>query len=322
MKRIIRLAAAALLLAFAAGSSLAQTYPAKPVRIIVPFPPGGGVDVVARTFSQKFSEFWGQQAVVENRPGAGGNIAADLVAKAPPDGYTLLITTTGHAVAPSLFRKLPFDPFKDFAAVSQITSTYLVLVANPAMPATLKELIALAKAQPGKLNYAHTGLGVAPHIVGEMLKAAAGINIVMVTYKGDAQTIPAMLANEAQMGFSSPTTVVGHAKAGRLRALAVSGAARGAAFPDVPTVTEAGYRDATYNGWVGFFAPAGTPRDILNKVSADTARALRMPDVAARLPGWGAEAAGTTPDAFAATYRADVARYAKVIKAAKVPLVD
>jgi len=171
MKRIIRLAAAALLLAFAAGSSLAQTYPAKPVRIIVPFPPGGGVDVVARTFSQKFSEFWGQQAVVENRPGAGGNIAADLVAKAPPDGYTLLITTTGHAVAPSLFRKLPFDPFKDFAAVSQITSTYLVLVANPAMPATLKELIALAKAQPGKLNYAHTGLGVAPHIVGEMLKA-------------------------------------------------------------------------------------------------------------------------------------------------------
>ncbi|OGA31071.1 MAG: hypothetical protein A3G80_08375 [Betaproteobacteria bacterium RIFCSPLOWO2_12_FULL_62_13b] len=289
MKRIIRLAAAALLLAFAAGSSLAQTYPAKPVRIIVPFPPGGG---------------------------------ADLVAKAPPDGYTLLITTTGHAVAPSLFRKLPLDPFKDFAAVSQITSTYLVLVANPAMPATLKELIALAKAQPGKLNYAHTGLGVAPHIVGEMLKAAAGINIVMVTYKGDAQTIPAMLANEAQMGFSPPTTVVGHVKAGRLRALAVSGAARGAAFPDVPTVTEVGYRDATYNGWVGFFAPAGTPRNILMKVSADTARALKMPDVAARLPGRGAEAAGTTPDEFAARYRADVARYAKIIKAAKVPLVD
>jgi tripartite-type tricarboxylate transporter receptor subunit TctC len=280
------------------------------------------VDVVARTFSQKFSEAWGQQVVVENRPGAGGNIAADLVAKAPPDGYTLLITTTGHAVAPSLFRKLPFDPIKDFAATSQITSTYLVLVANPSMPATLKELVALAKSQPGKLNYGHTGLGVAPHLVGEMLKSAAGINIVMVTYKGDAQTIPAMLANEVQMGFSPPTTVVGHVKAGRLRALAVSGAARGAAFPDVPTVTEAGYADATYNGWVGFFSPAGTPRDILIRISTETARALRMPDVAARLPGWGAEAAGTSPDEFAKRYRADIARYAKVIKDANVPLVD
>jgi tripartite-type tricarboxylate transporter receptor subunit TctC len=321
MRRIVPLAATALLLAFAPGS-IAQPYPAKPVRIFVPFPPGGGVDVVARTMSQAFTDFWKQQVIVENRPGAGGNIAADLVAKAPPDGYTLLITTTGHAVAPSLYRKLPFDPFKDFAAVSQITSTYLVLVANPAMPASLKELIALAKAQPGKLNYGHTGLGVAPHLVGEMLKAAAGVNIVMVTYKGDAQTIPAMLSNEVQMGFSPPTTVVGHVKAGRLRALAVSGARRGAAFPDVPTVTEVGYADATYNGWVGFFAPAGTPRDMLNKVSADTARALRLPDVAARLPGWGAEAAGTTPEQFAATYRADVARYAKIIKAANVPLVD
>jgi tripartite-type tricarboxylate transporter receptor subunit TctC len=320
MKASIRFAA--LVLAFAAGSALGQAYPAKPVRMLVPFPPGGGVDVVARTFSQKFSEAWGQQVVVENRPGAGGNIAADLVAKAPPDGYTLLITTTGHAVAPSLFRKLPFDPIKDFAATSQITSTYLVLVANPSMPATLKELVALAKSQPGKLNYGHTGLGVAPHLVGEMLKSAAGINIVMVTYKGDAQTIPAMLANEVQMGFSPPTTVVGHVKAGRLRALAVSGAARGAAFPDVPTVTEAGYADATYNGWVGFFSPAGTPRDILIRISTETARALRMPDVAARLPGWGAEAAGTSPDEFAKRYRADIARYAKVIKDANVPLVD
>jgi tripartite-type tricarboxylate transporter receptor subunit TctC len=320
MKASIRFTA--LFLAFAAGSALGQAYPAKPVRMLVPFPPGGGVDVVARTFSQKLSEAWGQQVIVENRPGAGGNIAADLVAKAPPDGYTLLITTTGHAVAPSLFRKLPFDPIKDFAAASQITSTYLILVANPGMPATLKELVALAKSQPGKLNYGHTGLGVAPHLVGEMLKSAAGINIVMVTYKGDAQTIPAMLANEVQLGFSPPTSVVGHVKAGRLRALAVSGAARGSAFPDVPTVTEAGYPDATYNGWVGFFAPGGTPREILTRVSSETARALRMPDVAARLPSWGAEAAGTSPDEFAARYRADIVRYAKVIKEANVPLVD
>lgn len=322
MKVISQLVAPAILFFFAAAGAFAQAYPAKPVRIVVPFPPGGGVDVVARTFSQKFTEAWGQQVIVENRPGAGGNIAADAVAKSVPDGYTLLITTIGHAVAPSLYRKLPFDPIKDFAAASQITATYLVLVANPGMPGTLKELVALAKSQPGKLNYGHTGLGVAPHMVGEMLKAAAGIDIVMVTYKGDAQTVPAMLSNEVQMGFSPPTTVVQHVKAGRLRALAVSGAARGAAFPDVPTVTEAGYPDATYNGWVGFFAPGGTPHDILNKISSETARALRLPDVAERLPTWGAEPAGTTPDEFAARYRADIARYAKVIKDANIPRLD
>ena len=322
MKLVSQLVASTLLFALAAGSSFAQTYPAKPVRMIVPFPPGGGVDVVARTFSQKFTEAWGQQVIVENRPGAGGNIGADAVAKAAPDGYTLLITTTGHAVAPSLYRKLPFDSINDFSAASQITSTYLVLVANPGMPATLKDLVALAKSQPGKLNYGHTGLGVAPHMVGEMLKVAAGIDIVMVTYKGDAQTVPAMLSNEVQMGFSPPTTVVQHVKTGRLRALAVSGAARGAAFPDVPTVTEAGYPDATYNGWVGFFVPAGTPRDILNKISSETARALRLHDVAERLPGWGAEAAGTTPEEFAARYRADIARYARIIKDANIPRLD
>lgn len=322
MKPVSKLAASALWVAFAAGSALAQTYPAKPVRVLVPFPPGGGVDVVARTFTPRFSEAWGQPVIVENRPGAGGNIAADLVAKAPPDGYTILTTTTGHAVAPSLYRKLPFDPVKDFAPVTQITSTYLVLVANPGMPATLKELVALAKSQPGKINYGHTGLGVLPHIVGEMLATAAGIKIVMVAYKGDAQTVPAMLANEVQIGFSPPTTVVGHVKAGKLRAIVVSGASRGAVFPGIPTVGEAGYPDATYNGWVGFFAPAGTPREILSKISSETARALRIPDVAARLPGWGAEPAGTTPDEFAARYRADVARYAKIIKQANVPLVD
>jgi tripartite-type tricarboxylate transporter receptor subunit TctC len=305
-----------------AASALAQSYPSKPVRIIVPFLPGGGVDVVGRTFSQKFTEMWGQQVIVENRPGAGANIGADAVAKSAPDGYTILITTTGHAVAPSLFRKLPFDPIKDFAPASQITKTYLVLVANPSMPSTLKELVALAKSQPGKLNYAHTGLGVAPHMVGEMLRAAAGIDIVMVTYKGDAQTVPAMMSNEAQMGFSPPTTVVQLVKAGKLKALAVSGTARGSAFPDVPTVTEAGYPGASYEGWVGFFAPGGTPHDVLNKIAADTARALRMPDVAAKLPGWGAEPAGTTPAEFSARYRADIVRYAKIIKDAKVPLVD
>jgi tripartite-type tricarboxylate transporter receptor subunit TctC len=314
--------AASLLFVLGAGNAAAQAYPAKPVRMIVPFLPGGGVDVVARAFAQKFTEAWGHPILVDNRPGAGGNIGADAVAKAAPDGYTLLVTTTGHAVAPSLYRKLPFDPIKDFAPASQITSTYLVLVANPGMPGTLKDLVALAKAQPGKLNYGHTGLGVAPHLVGEMLKSAAGIDFVMVAYKGDAQTVPAMLSNEVQMGFSPPTTVVQLVRAGKLRALAVSGAQRGSAFPDVPTVTEQGYPGATYNGWVSFFAPGGTPRDVLARIASETARALKTPEIASQLPGWGAEAAGTTPDEFAAKYRADIALYAKVIKQANIPLVD
>jgi tripartite-type tricarboxylate transporter receptor subunit TctC len=320
MKRFTPLAALAL--ALSGTAALAQNYPTKPVRIIVPFPAGGAVDVMGRTFGQKFSETFGQQFIVDNRPGAGGNIGADAVAKAAPDGYTFLLTTTGHAVAPSLYRKLPFDPIKDFAAVSQATSTYLVLVANPSMPNTLKEIVELAKKQPGKLNYAHTGLGVAPHLVGEMLKHAAGVDIVMVSYKGDAQTVPAMLSNESQLGFSPPTTVVTHIKAGKLKAIAQSGTRRGSALPDVPTVTEAGFPGATYVGWVGFFAPGGTPREILNRVSSEVSRTLKMPDVADKVPSWGGEAAGTTPEEFAQKYRSDIALYAKVIKLANVPLVD
>jgi tripartite-type tricarboxylate transporter receptor subunit TctC len=309
-------------LAFASAGAIAQSYPVKPVRMVVPFPPGGGVDVVARGFSQKYSEGWGQPVVIDNRPGAGGNIGADAVAKSSPDGYNLLVTTTGHAVAPSLYRKLPFDPIKDFAPATQLTATYLLLVANPGMPGTLKEIVALAKQQPGKLNYGHTGLGVAPHLVGEMLKIAAGVDIVMVTYKGDAQTIPAMMSNEVQMGFTPPNSALQLVRAGKLRAIAVSGARRGAVLPDVPTVAEAGFPDVTYNGWVGVFAAGGTPRDVLNRISAETARALKTPEIISQLPNWGSDAAGTTPDEFAKRYQDDIAFYAKLIKQARVPLVD
>ena len=308
-------------LLLACSNAFAQAYPVKQVRMVVPFPPGGGVDVTARTFSQKYSEAWGQVVVVENRPGAGGNIAADLIAKSAPDGYNLLVTTTGHAVAASLYKKLPFDPIKDFAPASQLIATYLVLVANPGMPATLKELVALAKARPGKLNYGHTGLGVAPHLVGEMLKVTAGIEFLLVAYKGDAQTVPAMMSNEVQFGFSPPNSVVQHVKAGKLRAIVVSGAKRASILPDVPTIGEAGFPAATYNGWVGLFAAGGTPRDVLNRVAAETNRALKTPEVMAVLPNQG-EPGGGTPEEFAKRYRDDIAFYAKLIKQAKIPLVD
>ena len=308
-------------LLFACAQAFAQAYPVKPVRLIVPFPPGGGVDVTARTFAQKYNEGWGQAVVVDNRPGAGGNIGADAVAKSAPDGYNLLVTTTGHAVAASLYKKLPFDPIKDFAPASQLISTYLVLVANPGLPGNLKDIVALAKAQPGKLNYGHTGLGVAPHLVGEMLKGAAGIDIVMVTYKGDAQTVPAMMSNEVQMGFSPPNSVVQIIKSGKLRAIVVSGAQRSSVLPDVPTVAEAGFPGATYNGWVGIFAAGGTPRDVLNRVAAETNRALKTPEVMAVLPTQG-DPAGGTPEEFGKKYRDDIALYARIIKQANIPLVE
>jgi tripartite-type tricarboxylate transporter receptor subunit TctC len=306
----------------ACSLAAAQSYPVKPVRLIVPFPPGGGVDAVARTFGQKYQEGWGQTVVVENRAGAGGNIGADAVAKSAPDGYNLLVTTTGHAVAPSLYKKLPFDPIKDFAPASQQTSTYLIMVAHPSMPGTLKEIVAMAKAQPGKLNYAHTGLGVAPHIVGEMLRDEAGIDFLSVNYKGDAQTVPAMLSGEAHFGFSPPTTVVQLTRTGKLKAIVVSGARRGSAFPDTPTLTEAGYPGSTYNGWVGVFAAGGTPRDVLARVANETNAALKTAELTKALPLWGAEAAGGTPEDFNKRYRDDIARYAAIIKKANIPQVD
>lgn len=305
------------------GTVFSQSFPTKPIRMIVPFPPSGSTDVMARTFAQKLTDAWGQQVIVENRPGAGTIIGTDFVAKAPPDGHTILMTTTGHALLSSLYRKLPFDPVDNFAAVTQVTSTYLVLVTHPGLQAdSVKALVTLARAQPGKLNYGHQGVGVAPHLVGEMLRIAAGINVVAVPYKGGAPVALALLANEVQYAFLPATNVVEHVKAGRLRVLGVTGTARAAAFPDAPTMIEAGLPDVEYVGWVGFLAPAGTPRDVLGKASGEVAKILRMPDVVARLPGWGGEAAGTTPEQFAKKLKSDVTKYAKVIKEARIPTMD
>ena len=300
----------------------AQNYPTKPVRMIVPFPAGGAVDGTARSFGQRFAEVFGQQFIVDNRSGAGGNIGADLVAKAAPDGYTLLITTPGHAIAPSLYRNLPFDPIKDFVAVSQMTQTFLLLVANTALPVkSARELVALARSQPGKLNYGHTGIGVAPHLVGEMMRIAAGIDVVAVPYKGDAPLIPALIAGEVQYGFVPGAVSNEHVRARRLRALAVSGGARAATYPDTPTLLENGL-DVEYFGWVGMFATGGTPREIALRLSSEVASALNTPEIAARVRNAGYEPGGTTPDQFAAKMRADVAKYAKIIKDARVPLMD
>lgn len=321
MKKIRLLAASVLLLSLVTGAT-AQNYPTKPVRIVVPSVPGGGQDVVTRAMAQKFSEAWGHQVIADNRPGAGGNIGADAVARSAPDGYTILLTTAALAIAPSLYRKLSYDPVNGFIPVSQIMSTYLVLAVHPSLPGTVKDLVAYAKANPGKLNYYHFGIGSGLHLTGEMFRVAANIDFTNVIYKGDGDAVPALLRNEVQMSFLNPTAVVQLVKAGKLNALAVSGTARGSAFPDVPTMAELGYPDVNYVGYLGFFVPAGTPRDIVAKIANETIRTVRMPDINDKMPIWGGDGAGTTPEVFAAKFKEDVARYARVIKQANIPPAD
>ena len=312
-----------IVLGLTAGTALAQGYPTKPVRLVVPFPAGGAVDTVARTLGQKLGETWKQQVLVENRAGAGGNIGTDAVAKAPPDGYTILMTTHGHAISPNLYRKLPYDPVKDFTPVTQLTSSFLLLVANPSLPAaSLKELIALAKARPGSLNYGSTGLGAPPHLVTELVKIMAGIDMAHIPYKGDAPLFTALLGGEVQVAFVPPVTGLPHVKGGRLRALAVTSARRSPTLPDVPTVAEAGVPGFEYSGWLAILAPAGTPREIIGKLNGDIVKVVAVPEMRDRFLGWGYEPVAGAPEAFAGRLRADIARYARVIKEAKIPLVD
>ncbi len=302
--------------------AFAQSYPARPVRMVVPFAAGGAVDTVARALGQKLVEIWKQPMLVDNRPGAGGNIAADHVAKAPGDGYTLLITTHGFAISPGLYRKLPFDAARDFAPVTQLTSSFVVLVTNPQIPAaSLKELIALARSRPGAINYGSTGIGAPLHLLGELLKSMTGTDMLHVPYKGDAPLSQALLAGEVQLAFMPLAGVLSHIRSGRLHALGVSGTARSATLPEVPTLTEAGV-PFEFTGWLGVFAPAGSPRDIVIRIQRDIAQALLAQDMRERWSAWGYEPVGSTPEQFAEKYKLDLATYAKVIRDAKIPLQD
>jgi tripartite-type tricarboxylate transporter receptor subunit TctC len=323
--RYVGAAASVVFIAIAAlsGGVRAQSYPVKPVRIVVPLAAGGGVDSVARAFAQKYSEAWKQPVIVENRPGAGNIIGADNVAKSAPDGYSLLASSSSLASNAVLFRKLPFDPVKDFAPVTQFIATQLFLAMNPKVAANdVRELIALAKSQPGKLNYGSTGIGSGAHLISEMLKMETGIDVVHVPYKGDAPLMPALLGNEIQFGFLTASAVLPHAKAGRLKALAVTGRNRVTTASEYPTMIEAGVPNFEFESWIGLFAPAGTPREVLNAISAETTRALKQPDIIARLPAWGGDAVGSTPEAFAARYRGDIAKLGKVVTEAKIPLQE
>ncbi len=318
-----RSVAAAALFTLCSSGALAQSWPVKPVHLVVPQSPGGGVDTVARAFAQKFSDAWRQPVIVDNRPGAGGTIGADFVAKSSRDGYTLLLTTASQVISASQYRRLPFDPIADFAPVSQLMSTYLMLVCNPKVAAkSVKELVALAKGAPGKLNFGSTGSGGSPHMIGELFRLEAGIEVVHVPYKGDAPLTPALIAGEVQYAFLTPIAVLQHVKSGRLRGLAVTGSARVSIAPDVPTMAEAGLPGVEYVGWMAVFAPGGTPREVVARISEDAMRAVKMPDIQERFPAWGGEAAGTGPEEFGARYRADIAKYARITREAGVPTLN
>jgi len=309
------------LLAIAISAANAQPYPGKPIRIIVPFAAGGAVDALARIISARLQETLGQPVIVENRAGAGGMTGADLVAKAPPDGYTILQNTNGQAISPAIYRTLPFDTLRDFIPVTQLVATSTVLVANPKLPAkSVQELIALAKAQPGKLNYGMTGVGNSLHLTMEMFKRAAGIDIQAVPYRGDALLNPALIAGEIDVAIVPIGTIVPLIEGGQLRALAVNSAKRSAVLPDVPTVSEAAIPGFESAGGQGYFVPAGTPREIVARLQREAVAALAHPDTQARLKAMGNDPVASTPDEFDGKFRADVAKFQQVVREAGIPL--
>jgi tripartite-type tricarboxylate transporter receptor subunit TctC len=292
-----------------------SAYPNKPIRMIVPFAPGGGSDIVARALGQKLAEVYREPVVIDNR--GGGTIIGptDAVAKAAPDGYTLLMATSGHVINPSFFAKLPFDTVKDFAPVTQVTSQAYILGVYPGVPAkSVKELIALAKARPGQLNYASGGNGNATHLGAELLKDLAGIDIVHVPYKGGGPALIALISGEVAMLFSNISFTLPQIKAGKVRALAVSGGKRSPVAPELPTIAEAGVPGFELTSWYGVLAPAKTPKAIIASLHDEIVKALNAPDVKARLANDGNEAVGSTPEAFAAYVASEIPKWARVIK--------
>ena len=301
------------------GAANAQGFPARPVRIVVALAPGGGTDNLTRILAPKLTELLGQQIVVENRAGAGGQIGTDYVAKSPPDGYTLLNVDTSFASNPSLFAKLPYDSLKDFAAVSLLASAPVALIIHPSVPArSLRELLALAKARPALFNFARGGYGSATHLAVEQFRAATGIDIVVVPYKGGGPATADVLAGQVVMMFGGPSSLAQHVATGRLRALAVTGGKQIPALPGVHTFAEAGLAAVDAGSYWGSLAPAATPRDIVNTLSVAMVKALQMPDVRQRLISLGYEPLGSTPDEFAANLRSEMAKWAKAAKDAKI----
>ena len=307
-------------LLLAAATLQAQNFPVKPVRVITPFTAGSAIDTLARVLGQKMGDGWGQQVVIDNRIGANGIIGTEAAAKAPPDGYTIhLGNISTLAVNPHLYLKLPYDALRAFVPITLAATMPVVLVVHPSLPVkSVKELIALAKARPGQLNYASGGTGSAQHLPMEMLRVESGINIVHVPYKGLGPAFSDVLGGQVPMMFTGVSNVVPHMKTGRLRVLAIGSPKRSLTLPDVPTVAEAGVAGFDFDSWTGYLAPAGTPKEIIVKLHADITRTLGLPEVKDKLTTLGFVLAGGTPDAFATLIKNDIARFGKLIKAAGI----
>ncbi len=294
----------------------AQTYPVKPVRIVVPVAAGGPTDILTRTLSQKFAEAWNQQVVVENRAGGGSNIAFEFVAKSAPDGYTMLMAQPAFTVNVSLYKNLAYDPLRDFVTVSLATTYPLVLVSHPSVPArTIKELVALATTKPGRLNIASSGNGTTTHLAAEWFNTLAGIRLTHIPYKGAAPATIDLLGGHTDVSFASPPPVLTAIAQRRLNALAMTGATRHPLLPSVPTFSESGFPEFVVMGWYGLVAPAGTPREVVNIVRAEVVKALAASDTKERVQALGLDPVGSTPEQFTALLKDEVARWAKVVKA-------
>ena len=316
-----RLCAALLALALA-GTAWAQAFPSRPIRIVVPFPPGGPSDYAARSVSQHLPALIGQPVIVDNRSGGAGITGTDAVAKSAPDGYTLLVATVGvMVIAPYLFPKLPYDPFKDFVPITNLISGPSVLVVHPSVPAhSVQELIALARAKPGSLTYGSTGAGQISHLNGELFKALAGVDILHVPYKGAAPVLPAMISGEISMNFSTAIDGLGLMRAGRLRALAVTSPKRLAVMPEVPTMDESGLKGYDVSNWNAIWAPAGTPRALIDRLNREICKAMDSPDVRERVAAQGNLIVCDSPDDFAAYIRKEAGKWSKVVQDARIKL--
>jgi len=307
------------LLAFCTAGALAQSYPTRAIKLVVPSSPGGGTDIVARILGQKLSEQLGQQFVVENRAGAGTVIGNDAVAKSAPDGYTLLMGLSTLAINPSMYAKLPYDALRDFAPISQSVSACNILILHPSVPAkTVVELIALARAKPGSLTFGSAGMGTNPHLSGELFKSLARIDMVHVPFKGSGQSIISQVAGEIAANFPSVPTAMPYVKAGRLRGIGVTTLKRVEVLPDVPSIAEAGLPGYEATQWFGLLAPAGTPRPIIDRLYQESSRALRSADMKERMTAEGLEVVGSTPEEFASYIRSETEKWTQVIKAAGI----
>jgi tripartite-type tricarboxylate transporter receptor subunit TctC len=303
------------------GAAFSQNYPSKAVRMIVPFPPGGGTDFTARLIGQKLSETWSQPVVIENRPGASTIIGSEIVVRSAPDGYTLLMGSTNHTINPSLIAKLPYDTIKDFTPITVALTSSYVLVVHPSLPAkSVKELIALARTRKGEINYSSSGTSGPQHLAGELFKMMAKVDLVHVPYKGGGPAVTALVGGHVQMQFATPPSALPHVTQGRLRPLAVSSAKRSESFPELPTIAEAalpGYEAVT---WWGLLGPARLPREIVTKIHADVVKVVQMPDVRERLLREGVTAAATSPEQFQAMIDRDIVLHGKIVKAANIKI--